>query len=229
MAFCQNCGAPLAEGQAFCTSCGSKNNQDPSNVNSSASNNGYGQNAQSGNYNANPGYGAPGYGAPGYGAPGYGAPGYGAPGYGNPGYGAATRSGASAGYPPTNAAAPVSFLQKNIATCIILSIVTCGIYGIIWMIDMVDNLNEASATPNAQPGSTVFLLSLVTCGIYALIWVYRAGEMMNNAKVSRGIPADPNSSLIYLLLSLFGLGIVAYAMIQSDLNNIAAMYGAPPA
>ena len=32
--------------------------------------------------------------------------------------------------------------NKSLATCIILSLVTCGIYGIIWFINMVDDVNR---------------------------------------------------------------------------------------
>ena len=33
--------------------------------------------------------------------------------------------------------------------------------------------------------------------------------------------APSNSGLIYLLCAIFGLGIVAYALIQSELNKVA--------
>lgn len=115
--------------------------------------------------------------------------------------------------------APIA--QKNIATWIILSIVTCGICGIIWYINMVDDVNAASQEPNATSGVVVFFLGLVTCNIYNLYWMYKAGEQLNRAKAQRGMMADQNSGLIYLLLTMFGLGIVAYALIQNELNKMA--------
>ncbi|MBR6917682.1 MAG: DUF4234 domain-containing protein [Clostridia bacterium] len=124
-------------------------------------------------------------------------------------------------------AKPVSFGQKNIAVAIILSIVTCGIYSIIWLINMVDQINEASDNPSATPGGTVFLLSIVTCGIYLYYWLYKAGGQVNSAKERRGIPADSSSGIIYLVLAIFGLSIVSYALIQSELNKIAEYHGAP--
>ena len=124
---------------------------------------------------------------------------------------------------------PVSFPQRNIVLCIVLSIVTLGIYGLIWTVKMVDDVNEASAEPNATSGAMVLVLTLVTCGIYWLIWVYKSGELMNNAKSSRGLATDPNSSVLWLVLSIFGLGIVVYYFIQNDLNKIAALYGNPQA
>ena len=34
--------------------------------------------------------------------------------------------------------------ERNIVTCIILSIITCGIYGIYWEICLVNDLNVAA-------------------------------------------------------------------------------------
>ena len=123
----------------------------------------------------------------------------------------------------------ISFGQRNIAVAIILSIVTCGIYSIIWFINMVDQVNEASGNQNAQSGGMVFLLSIVTCGIYQLVWFYKAGELIGNAENARRMNADSNASLLYLLLGIFGLSIVTYALIQNELNKIAEYHGAPKA
>lgn len=109
--------------------------------------------------------------------------------------------------------------ERSIAVSIILSIVTCGIYGIYWFICMVNDTNTV-AEVNDKSGVVVFLLSLVTCGIYMYYWAYRQGEKLDAAKAKRGLPAT-NSGIAYLLLSIFGLGIVAYALMQSELNKMA--------
>ncbi|MEE1003412.1 MAG: DUF4234 domain-containing protein [Acutalibacteraceae bacterium] len=111
--------------------------------------------------------------------------------------------------------------KRNIGISIVLTIITCGIYGIYWFICLVNELNIAADEPQATSGGMVFLLSIVTCGIYLLFWMYKAGEKINKAKAMRGMPTDSNSGILYLVLSLFGLDIVAYALIQSDLNNMA--------
>ena len=42
--------------------------------------------------------------------------------------------------------------QRNIALCIILSIVTCGIYGIIWFIKLTDETNMVTPpNPAGKP------------------------------------------------------------------------------
>lgn len=110
--------------------------------------------------------------------------------------------------------------SRSIATCIILSIVTCGIYGIYWFICLVNDTNTVSGNTDGTSGGMVFLLTLVTCGIYGLYWAYKQGEKLDQAKASRNIPAS-NSGIVYLLLFLFGLGIIAYALMQNELNNLA--------
>lgn len=111
--------------------------------------------------------------------------------------------------------------NRNIAVCIILSIITCGIYGIYWLICMVNDLNVAADTPNDTSGGVVFLLSIITCNIYFWYWCYKAGEKVQLAQQKRGLPSDSNSGVLYLILSIFGLSIVTYCLIQSELNKMA--------
>jgi len=119
-----------------------------------------------------------------------------------------------------NSGAP-SVQERNIVTCILLSIVTCGIYGIIWFIGLVDDVNRiCNDEKSSQSGGTVFLLTLVTCGIYGIIWFYECGRRLSVAGNKYGKQIQDNST-IYLILSIFGLQIVAYCMVQNDLNKFA--------
>ena len=104
---------------------------------------------------------------------------------------------------------------RSVGLCILFSIITCGIYGIYWMIKMNDEVNTLSGEENATSGGMVFLFSIITCGIYGLYWLYKMGERidrMNNA-------ASGDSRILYLLLGIFGLGIVSYCLIQSEINK----------
>ena len=73
---------------------------------------------------------------------------------------------------------------------------------------------------NNTSGGVAFLLSLVTCGIYGLYWAYKQGEKIDEAKTARGIMSS-NSGIIYLLLTIFGFGIIAEALMQNELNSMA--------
>ena len=112
--------------------------------------------------------------------------------------------------------------QRGVATCVILSIVTFGIYGLVWYFNIVSDLDTASPAADDKTPGTVLLLSIVTCGIYGLIWLYRAGEKVDGIKAANG-EAPSSSAVLYLILSLVGFSIVAYCLIQSELNKIATI------
>lgn len=78
-------------------------------------------------------------------------------------------------------------------------------------------MNKASGKVNDTNGGTAFLLNLVTCGIYGIYWAYKMGEkrdIVANEKAS--------SNIVYLVLALFGLGIVVYGLAQDALNKAIA-------
>ena len=58
--------------------------------------------------------------------------------------------------------------RRSIAMCIVLSLVTCGIYGIYWFICLTNDCNAVSNDPDGTSGGVAFLLTLITCGIYGL-------------------------------------------------------------
>ena len=86
--------------------------------------------------------------------------------------------------------------RRDIAICIILWLVTCGFYGIYWMIVLNDETN-ALAGRQGQSGGMVFLLSLITCGIYGLVWLYQMGEAVEQLHEQHGQPRG-SAPLLYL-------------------------------
>ena len=107
--------------------------------------------------------------------------------------------------------------RRSIALYIVLTLITCGIFGIVWMIMLANDVNVVSGVTDTS-GIVVFLLTVITCGIYGWYWAYRCGEKIDRAKQMRGIPAS-NGGVLYLLLYIFG-GIIAYALIQNEINNL---------
>lgn len=110
--------------------------------------------------------------------------------------------------------------EKNLVTNIILSIVTCGIYGIIWFIGLTDDAKTVSKDETMQSGGVAFLLTLITCGIYGYYWAYKMGKLINQGKLNNNMQED-DKSVLYLILQLCGLGIVNWALMQNDLNELA--------
>ena len=141
--------------------------------------------------------------------------------YGQQGYGYNGYNQGNVYRGPDNMGSGMSGVQiRSIATCIILSIITCGIYAIIWFINLTDDTNRLSQEPSPTTGGTAFLLSIITCGIYSLYWAYKQGERLERVRASRGL-APGSLPVLYLVLSVFGLNIVAYALMQNEINTLA--------
>lgn len=105
--------------------------------------------------------------------------------------------------------------SRNIVTCIILSIVTCGIYGIYWVICLA---REAVAVKDSSDSA---VLEIVLMLFLPFVGFYLAEQKLTAGCAEKGIPHKDNS-VLYLILGLVGLGIVNYCMMQNDLNNLAA-------
>ena len=107
--------------------------------------------------------------------------------------------------------------HRNVALCIFFTLITCGIYGIYWFISLTDDSIECTGQ-GTTTGGMAFLFALLTCGIYSLYWSYQMGEKLDRARAERGVPTG-NLAILYLLLSIFQLGIISYALIQGELNR----------
>lgn len=115
---------------------------------------------------------------------------------------------------PGYSASQFGIAPRSIPLCIIFSLITCGIYGIYWMIKLNDEVNIVSGEPYATSGGIVFLLTIITCGIYGLYWLYKMGERCDRIKGMNG-----SSGILYLILGLVGFSIISYCLIQDTLNK----------
>ncbi len=110
--------------------------------------------------------------------------------------------------------------RKSIALYIILSIVTCGIFSIYWQYKLAEDVNYVKNDPNATSPALVVLFSIITCGIYYMYWMYKAGETVDAVRVQQGMMPG-SKAVLYLVLSIFGLSIIAMALLQNDMNEMA--------
>ena len=113
--------------------------------------------------------------------------------------------------------------RRSIITCVILTIITCGIYEFIWIARVHEDLENESQQYSGTSGGMVVLFSILTCGIYFLYWLYKSGGKISYIKRmdlgDSNIVSTSDNGLLYLILGIFGLGIVAMALMQSDLND----------
>lgn len=103
--------------------------------------------------------------------------------------------------------------KRDIVKCVILSIVTCGIYGIIWIIKLAKD--AVSVKDENDPATVETILML----FFPFIGFYMCEKKFAEGCAAKGIPHTDNS-ILYLVLGLVGLGIVDYCLMQSDLNKL---------
>ena len=109
--------------------------------------------------------------------------------------------------------------KRGVAMAVVFTFITCGIYAIYWEYKILDSLYKANNLPSSA-GVDV-LLSIVTCGLYGLYMLYKAGKMESTAMRLYGLP-EKDEGALYLILGIFGLAIVSFAILQSNINNILA-------
>lgn len=113
--------------------------------------------------------------------------------------------------------------EKSIGLCVVLSLVTCGIYSIYWLYTIAHDLNDLCESQNKEKGAEpglVVVLSIVTCGIYLLYYLWKAGKMVSSLTRSNGQhPSD--DSIVLMVLSILQLSLVSYCILQSHINGFA--------
>jgi len=100
-----------------------------------------------------------------------------------------------------------------------LTIVTCGIYGLIWFYAVGKDLRDNLGREDPNPGMDILLMFL-TCGIWGIYMTYKYPTLINEMAQRRGLPVNESLPLISVLLGVFGLSIVSIAMMQAEMNKI---------
>ena len=109
--------------------------------------------------------------------------------------------------------------ERNIVLAVVLTFITCGIYGIYWFICLTNDAATAAGDSEFS-GGKAFLFTIITCGIYGIYWYYKMGKTLKMANDKANINTADNS-VLYLVLGLFGFGIVNYCIMQNELNTLA--------
>lgn len=110
--------------------------------------------------------------------------------------------------------------NRNIVMCIVLSVLTCGIYNLYWIATMTDDANKVANTPNDTSGGMTVLLGILTCGIYLIYWYYKQGQRLYQAGKNYSVDIKDNS-IPYLILSIIGFNLISEILIQADLNKFS--------
>lgn len=63
--------------------------------------------------------------------------------------------------------------ERSIVLYIILSIITCGIFGLYWFVCITEDTNAAADVAGTS-GGLALLFTIITCGIYGFYWAYKS-------------------------------------------------------
>lgn len=103
--------------------------------------------------------------------------------------------------------------KRSVASVIILTIITFGIYGLVWMVKTKGEMVKCGADI-----PTAWLLIVPIASIYWM-WKFAGGV----EHVTRG-----KQSQVLAFVLMFVLGLIGMAIIQSELNKVEGSAGQLP-
>ena len=106
----------------------------------------------------------------------------------------------------------------DLGRSVILSIVTLGVYGLIWEWHMVKNMRIIEGQDPENIKKEFLLLILVP--FYFIFWYYKHSQSYVQACRDDGYDMEDRST-IFLILAIFGLSIVDLCLMQEDCNKLA--------
>jgi hypothetical protein len=107
----------------------------------------------------------------------------------------------------------------DIAAGIIFSVISCGIYNIYWNSRQMKAMNALLGREEYDFGKWA-ILTVLSCGIYHIYYEYRMGNDLQEWLTQNGRPVNPHLAVIGLILSIFGLTVVADSVYQNELNKL---------
>ena len=113
---------------------------------------------------------------------------------------------------------------QGIGMAILLTLVTCGIYGLFWQYKQIKTLN-AWLRKEEFSFPTWFFLTILTCGLFSVYYEYKMAGGINEIQANNELKVKSDLAVISLLLAVIGLGIVSMAIQQAEINGF---YGDNP-
>lgn len=106
--------------------------------------------------------------------------------------------------------------KRSVGTVILLTIVTCGIYGLYWAYKTIFELHAAGEKSNLEP-MIQFILMFFYVGF--IIFALNADANLNAIREKKGLSTKDNK-ILYLLLGIF-VPIVLVALVQQEMNALS--------
>jgi hypothetical protein len=108
--------------------------------------------------------------------------------------------------------------KREPVTVLLLSFVTCGIYGFYEIYKVSSELRDALGRQDINPTLDI-VLGIVTCGLYFIYLAYRYPQLILELQDRVGLPRN-DISLVSIILAVCGLSFISIFMIQTELNKV---------
>ena len=109
-----------------------------------------------------------------------------------------------------------TYMQKrSVATVVILSIITCGIYTIVMSYIIINEMEREGAKP-AVPSVVVLLLMIFAGSVGGALLGYAGNDALNQIRRQWGLPEQDNL-VLWLVLGIF-FPLITLALIQNSVN-----------
>jgi len=108
---------------------------------------------------------------------------------------------------------------RNPVLVLILSIVTCGIYELVIIYQISDEVRQYTGDQSISPGLEL-LLTIITCNLYLIYWCYKYSKHIYDMQLRAGVNMPNDVSTVALILPIFGLSVVSLLLMQSELNRV---------
>ena len=107
--------------------------------------------------------------------------------------------------------------KRSPVNVILLSIVTCGIYGIWWLYNAGKEINQALGREAVNP---IFAVVSIICFPILFYYVYTLDQDLTELSGQRGVPYSSNF-VLWVITMLFGIGtLIVMIQTQTTLNSI---------
>ncbi len=110
----------------------------------------------------------------------------------------------------------------DVALRLILTVVTCGLFGLYWIADLTNDIHRLSGKPQTPKGLTAALLTFVTCSVYFYYWLYKISGELVEARREMGLALDSVKN------SLYTVAIVFMTLVATALSVLGAIGDMPP-
>jgi len=109
--------------------------------------------------------------------------------------------------------------KRNIAISILLTLVTLGVYWIIWFINVANDISKLQPNSGVKAGKDL-LLPIVTFGFYFIYLMYKYPKVITNIEMEKGKQVH-DFAILSIILAVLGFSIIPWCMIQAELNKFA--------